>query len=62
MMYFQDLFSLNEDKFKELVRRELEFDTSTPRKFSIDFLMSIIFDEGKQRITLTESQEKNSNL
>lgn len=62
LMYFQDLFSLNEDKFKELVRRELEFDKSTPHKFSVDFLMSIIFDEGKQRITLLKSQENNRNL
>lgn len=59
LMFFQDLFSLDESKFRELVKRELEFDRSSSQKFSIETLMAIIFEEELQKIALIEGQKEN---
>ena len=59
LMFFQDLFSLDDSKFRELVKRELEFDRSSSQKFSIETLMAIIFEEELQKIALIEGQKEN---
>jgi DNA-binding PadR family transcriptional regulator len=59
LMYFQSLFSLDENKFKELVRRELEFDKAASRRFPTDVLLAFIFgDERKISAFLNEKKKK----